>query len=122
MIMNVKAFMGAFDAAKDRIDSLKVMVEDTRDKIAKFNPKRWKTIAIVLGVIAFVLIAAAIVLSIIAIVKSSKTAKLVKGCCGDEIPGDYEYEIFDDEDYNFSLDDHIITENDVPDDEKDETL
>ncbi len=120
--MNVKTFMGAFDAAKERIDSLKVMVEDTREKIAKFNPKKWKTLAIVLGIIAFVLIAAAITLSIIAIVKSSKTVKMVKGCCDEEWERGCECEIFDDEEYNFSLDDHIITENDVPDDEKEETV
>ena len=115
-IMNLK---NGFEIVRAKYDSLRATVEEMKDKIAKFNPKRWKTIAIVLGIIAGILIAAALTMSIIALVKSCKNSKKLSACCGDmDWNNGFEYN-FDDEDYDFSLDDHIITENDVPDD-KDE--
>lgn len=105
----------AVEAAKARYDSLKATVEDLRDKVANFNPKKWKTAATVLGIIAGILIIAALVMSIIALVKSCKASKRVNACDGD-CCSDFEYYL-DDEDYDFSLDDHIITENDVPDED-----
>ena len=106
----------AVEAAKAKYDSLRCTVEDLRDKVAKFNPKKWKTVAIVLGIIAGILIAAALTMSIIALVKSCKNSKKLEACCGNDGCNDFEY-FLDDEDYDFSLDDHIITENDVPDEE-----
>ena len=107
----------AVEAAKAKYDSLKSTVEDLKDKVAKFNPKRWKTIAVVLGIIAGILIAAALTMSIIALVKSCRNSKKLRSCCDDERCNDFEY-FLDDDDYDFSLDDHIITENDVPEEDE----
>lgn len=107
----------AVDTVRVRYDSLKTTVEDLKEKVAKFNPKKWKTIAVVLGIIAGILIVASLTMSIIALVKSCQNSKKLRNCCDDDCGNDFDYYL-DDEDYDFSLDDHIITESDIPDEDE----
>ena len=101
-----------WDSTKAALNNTKEKLYDTKAKLALYNVKKVRAIAITLGVISMVLSAAALAVSIVALVKSCKTKKKVK-------TEDYSYYIDDPDDiesYSLGVDSKKIDENDLPDD------
>lgn len=102
--------MEKFEAAKDKL-------EETREKLSRYNFKRLKAIVTFFTILNFALVAAALAMSIIALVKSCKASKRVAKCenycdCDD----DY------DDDYDFTLEDNEIPSPTIKHDDENEEL
>lgn len=101
-----------WDSTRNVLNNTKEKLSDTKAKLALYNVKKVRALAITLGVISMVLSAAALAVSIVALVKSCKTKKKAK-------TEDYSYYIDDPDDiesYSLGVDSKKIDENDLPDD------
>ena len=101
-----------WDSTKAALSNTKEKLYDTKAKLAQYNVKKVRAIAITLGVISMVLSAAALAVSIVALVRSCKKQKKEK-------VEDYSYYIDDPDDiesYSLGVDNKKIDENDLPDD------
>ena len=98
-------------SAKDKFEAAREKLEDAKDKISRCNIKRIKGMVLFFTILNFTLVAGALAISIVALVKSCKASKKAECVCDDG------------EDYDFTLD-NIDDENNTPeikhDDENEE--
>lgn len=118
-----KFFDGTKDMLENRLNDTKAALDSTKEKLgaaknklAQYNVKKVRAIAVTLGVISMVLSAAALAVAIVALVKSCKAKRNSK-------IGDYSYYIDDSDcidDYSLGVDHKNIDENDIPADDAEE--
>ncbi len=111
IIRSIIAIKKALDSIIGKVEDAKDKFDDVKDKIARYNIKRVKAVAITMSVICLAMSASALAVGIVALVKSCKKSKS-NDKCG----------YLEDDDYDFSLDDHKIAESDIPSDDSDEEL
>lgn len=112
-VIEAKRFIdGTKDMLEEKWDSARDAFNGAKEKLAEYNVKKVKALAITLGVISIVLSSAALAVSIVSLVKSCKASRKSK-------VNDYSYYIDDPEDienYSLGVDSKKIDESDLPDD------
>lgn len=118
-----KFFDGTKDMLENRLNDTKAALDSTKEKLgaaknklAQYNVKKVRAIAVTLGVISMVLSAAALAVAIVALVKSCRAGKNSK-------VRDYSYYIDDPDcidDYSLGVDHKKIDEDDIPGDDTEE--